>query len=46
MENTPFKTKNIYIIEQKIFIINLLNKGKSKHKIEKEFGIRFKKNDQ
>ena len=39
MENSPFKTKNSYTIEQKIFILNLLNQGKSKHEIEKEFGI-------
>ena len=39
MENSPFKTKNSYTIEQKIFILNLLNQGKSKHEIEKGFGI-------
>ena len=39
MQNMPFKTKNSHTIKQKIFILNLLNKGKSKHEIEKEFGI-------
>ena len=40
METIPFKTKKSYTIEQKIFILNFLNKGKSKHEIEKEFGIK------
>ena len=39
MENTPFKIKKSYKIEQKSFILNLLNKGKSKHEIEKELRI-------
>ena len=39
MEGNPFKNKKSYSIEEKIFILNLLNNGQSKHSIENEFGI-------